>query len=114
MYNLESLLRKYTNNFILLDNIANNRKNDYLNLNNFQFINYVLFDPKYLIDQFLYVIQMNEFRSNGLGLVELQSYEGLKRSRVQMSTILLSFFPVISYLTVTSLAFVNKLISFAM
>lgn len=78
------------------------------------FINYVLFDPKYLIDQFLYAREMNEFRSSGLGLIDLSNYGGIKRSRIQMSTVLLSLFPIISYLTVTSLAFVNKLIAFAM
>jgi len=34
MNNLELLLRKYTNNFILSDNIINDNKIDYLNFSN--------------------------------------------------------------------------------
>ena len=34
MHKLELLLRKYANNFLLLDDIANNKKNKYLNFRN--------------------------------------------------------------------------------
>ena len=34
MNNLEFLLRKYTNNFLLSDNIINDNKIDYLNFSN--------------------------------------------------------------------------------
>ena len=34
MHKLELLLREYTNNFLLLDDITNNKKNRYLNFRN--------------------------------------------------------------------------------
>lgn len=53
-------------------------------------------------------------KANGLSFqdFDLTSFAGIKQARVQASLLLLSFFYIPSYLTVTSLAFANKLIVF--
>jgi len=76
--------------------------------------NFILFSPEYLSDQFKYIREINNIKSNGLLDFDLTTYGGLKRARIQLSSYLLALFPVFSYLTVTSLAFTNKLISLIM
>tara|TARA_Y100001970_G_scaffold219769_1_gene269762 strand:+ start:48968 stop:50122 length:1155 start_codon:yes stop_codon:yes gene_type:complete len=78
------------------------------------FFNFILFNPEYLSDQFKYIREINNIKSNGLTDVDVSTYGGLKRARIQLSSFLLSLFPVFSYLTVTSLAFTNKLIAMIM
>jgi len=78
------------------------------------FLNFVLFDPIYWGDQFLYTKEMNYMKAEGIRLrdFDFSSFAGLKQARVEASLLLLSFFFIPSYLTVTSLAFANKLIVF--
>ena len=78
------------------------------------FFNFILFNPEYLSDQFKYIREINNIKSNGLTDIDVSNYGGLKRARIQVSSFLLSLFPVFSYLTVTSLAFTNKLIAMIM
>tara|TARA_B100000579_G_C22837474_1_gene859619 strand:- start:532 stop:1686 length:1155 start_codon:yes stop_codon:yes gene_type:complete len=78
------------------------------------FFNFILFSPEYLSDQFKYIRELNNIKANGLTDLDINTYGGLKRARIQLSSYLLALFPVFSYLTVTSLAFTNKLIAMIM
>ena len=75
------------------------------------FFNFILFSPEYLSDQFKYIRELNNIKANGISNIDVSTYGGLKRARIQLSSYLLALFPVFSYLTVTSLAFTNKLIA---
>ena len=63
------------------------------------FFNFILFNPEYLSDQFKYIREINNIKSNGLTDIDVSNYGGLKRARIQVSSFLLSLFPVLLVLT---------------
>ena len=81
------------------------------------FFNFILFNPYYFGDQYTYFDYFNRVKSTGLieGLQYMDTTEGsfnewsgIARSRSLFASYLLTFVPVFSVLTVTSLAFANK------
>ena len=81
------------------------------------FFNFVLFSPYYFGDQYTYLDYFNKVKSVGLveGLQYMDTEEssfdewsGIVRVRALFASYMLSFIPLFSALTVTSLAFANK------
>ena len=81
------------------------------------FFNFVLFNPYYLGDQYTYFDYYNRIKTAGFieGLQYMDTMEGsfnewsgIARARSLFASYLLSFIPLFSALTVTSLAFANK------
>jgi len=81
------------------------------------FFNFVLFNPYYFGDQYTYFDYFNRVKNIGLieGLQHMDTAEGtfnewsgIARTRSLFASYLLSFIPLFSALTVTSLAFANK------
>ena len=81
------------------------------------FFNFILFDPEYMGDQFLYSSQIIQAK-NGFFIEDISapfgSFEYFKQARVFVSTYLLSYIPIFSLSSITSLAFINKLLIFFM
>lgn len=79
--------------------------------------NFLLFDPAYMGDQFLYATQIIQMK-NGISTDQITapfgSFEYFKQARVFVSTYLLSYIPIFSLASITSLAFINKLLIFFM
>ena len=78
------------------------------------FFNFVLFQPGYMVDQFHYVKILNQLKEDGLSSINLifSNLEGLKQSRILVSNIFFFFIPMFSLLSITSVAFINKLLIF--
>ena len=75
--------------------------------------NYLLFSPYYMPDQFQYHVIVSSIKNGNYNFPELNlSLDSLKQFRIGFSAYFLSLIPVFSLLTVTSIAFVNKLIIF--
>ena len=79
--------------------------------------NFVLFSPYYFGDQYTYLDYFNRVKRTGLieGLQfviandgSFEGWSGVARARTLVASYLLTFIPVFSVLTVTSLAFANK------
>jgi hypothetical protein len=79
--------------------------------------NFVLFSPYYFGDQYTYLDYFNRVKRTGLieGLQyviandgSFEGWTGVARSRTLVASYLLTFIPLFSVLTVTSLAFANK------
>jgi len=82
------------------------------------FFNFVLFPPSYMGDQFLYASQIINIKS-GLYSADnvtasFGSLDYFKQARILVSTYILSYIPIFSLSSVTSLAFINKLLIFLM
>ena len=80
--------------------------------------NFILFHPAYMGDQFLYASQIINVKS-GLESSEsitaaFGSFEYFKQARVLVSSYILSYIPIFSLSSITSLAFINKLLIFIM
>ena len=78
--------------------------------------NFLLFEPLYMPDQYTYMKEINHMKA-GTSLFQLsevfsKSGEGLKSSRIGASAYFLSFVPMFSFLTISSLAFLNKMLTF--
>ena len=73
------------------------------------FGNYVLFDPLYMPDQYIYTNTVNEIRTEGLPEVGLSNYDAVRNSVTNLSSIFFSFIPLFSNLTITSVAFANQI-----
>ena len=78
------------------------------------FFNYLLFDPRLFTDQFSYSAQVGIFRANGLESfnLEFNSLNDLRSYGLDISSLIFTFSPIPFHLTVTSLAFTNKLLVF--
>ena len=78
--------------------------------------NFILFDPLYMPDQFTYMKEMNHMKAgtSHFKITEIfsQTQSGLKSSRIGASAYFLSFIPMFSLLTISSLAFLNKMLTF--
>ncbi len=68
------------------------------------FGNYVLFDPLYMPDQYIYTNTVNEIRADGLPEIGLSNYDAVRNSVTNLSSIFFSFVPLFSNLTITSVA----------
>ena len=76
------------------------------------FINYILFPPYYIGDQYHYLRGVNEALAHGLAIFPKDmDFQALLFNKTATSSYLLSFVPMFSYLSVTSIAFINKLIA---
>ena len=73
------------------------------------FGNYVLFDPLYMPDQYIYTNTVNEIRADGLPEIGLSNYDAVRNSVTNLSSIFFSFIPLFSNLTITSVAFANQI-----
>ena len=73
------------------------------------FGNYVLFDPLYMPDQYIYTNTVNEIRADGLPEIGLSNYDAVRNSVTNLSSIFFSFVPLFSNLTITSVAFANQI-----
>ena len=81
------------------------------------FFNFILFDPMYMGDQYLYASQIIQVKKGIFGediSASFGSFEYFKQGRVFISTYLLSYIPIFSLSSITSLAFINKLLIFFM
>lgn len=76
--------------------------------------NYFLFDPMLFNDQFRYSAQVGIFREKGFDSLDLEfnSLNDLRSYGLDISSFIFSFSPVPFHLTVTSLAFTNRLLIF--
>ncbi len=78
--------------------------------------NFLLFEPLYMPDQYTYMKEINHMKAGTsqfqISEVFSQSGEGLKSSRIGASAYFLSFVPMFSFLTISSLAFLNKMLTF--
>ena len=76
------------------------------------FTTYVMFDEHFMGDQGIYLATVNNNIIYGLGSVaEISNgISGLLTQKVQVASNFMSMIPMVSYLSVTSLAFINKLI----
>ena len=73
-------------------------------------VNYIVFHPSYLGDQFEYVKGVNDFISEGF--LRLSGFTSqILGYQLRISSAILSFVPMVSYLSVTSLGFINKLLA---
>ena len=73
-------------------------------------VNYIVFHPSYMGDQIAYLRGLNDFISEGfLSLSGVTSQ--LLGYQLKISTAILSFVPMVSYLSVTSIGFINKLLA---
>ena len=82
------------------------------------FFNFILFNPMYMGDQYHYASQVLQVKKNGFTTEGITapfgSFEYFKQSRVAISTYLLSFIPMFSLSSITSMAFINKILIFFM
>ena len=60
------------------------------------FGNYVLFDPLYMPDQYIYTNTVNEIRADGLPEIGLSNYDAVRNSVTNLSSIFFSFIPLFS------------------
>ena len=60
------------------------------------FGNYVLFDPLYMPDQYIYTNTVNEIRADGLPEIGLSNYDAVRNSVTNLSSIFFSFVPLFS------------------
>ena len=76
--------------------------------------NYFLFDPRLFVDQFSYSAQVGVFREYGLNTfnLEFNSINDLRSYGLDISSLIFSFSPIPFHLTVTLLAFTNRLLIF--
>ena len=75
--------------------------------------NFILFSPSYMPDQFHYHEIVSSIKGGDYDLPEFAlTLESLKRFRIGFSGYFLSFIPMFSVLSITSIAFINKLIVF--
>ena len=72
------------------------------------FGNYVLFDPLYMPDQYVYTNTLNEIKTDGFPEISLSNYDAVRNSVTNLSSLFFSFVPLFSTLTVTSVAFANQ------
>ena len=81
-------------------------------------VNFVLFDPSYMGDQFLYASQIINIKyglsSSDSITASFGSFEYFRQARVLVSSYVLSYIPIFSLSSITSLAFINKLLIFLM
>ena len=73
--------------------------------------NFVLFDPRYFGDQYFYVIEAAHLREN-FSPMSLDGFIGWGQ-QVTLTSVILGFLPIPAMVSVTSLAFANKLIFFS-
>ena len=79
------------------------------------FVNFVLFSPTYMNDQFGYHMVVSSIKQGTYDLPQFSlDLDFIKRARVGFSGYFLSVMPIFSLMTVTSIAFINKLIVFFM
>ncbi|MDB9790421.1 hypothetical protein OAB49_00625 [Gammaproteobacteria bacterium] len=75
--------------------------------------NYFLFSPWFFGDQFQYASEVISLKTHGIGINQAGSFAGVDSiNAVTLSAKILGSFPLPNYMTVTSLAFTNKLILF--
>lgn len=78
------------------------------------FLNYLLFSPGLFGDQFQYAREVMSLKVSGESISNIGSFFGIdSKNAVTFSARILSFAPLPNFMTVTSLAFANKLILFA-
>ena len=78
------------------------------------FINYIIFQPAYMGDQASYLEEINKSISLGFGILdglEVTNLSSIIAYKVRIASLALSSIPMFSYLSVTSIAFINKLIA---
>tara|TARA_Y100001970_G_scaffold250206_1_gene321711 strand:+ start:31161 stop:32345 length:1185 start_codon:yes stop_codon:yes gene_type:complete len=80
-------------------------------------LNFVLFDPSYMPDQWTYMKEINLVKKEGFDEFNFSSILNLsigdiKATRLGASSYILNFIPVFSLLSIGSLAFLNKLLAF--
>ena len=72
------------------------------------FINFVLFPPSYMPDQYVYVNEVNSLRAGNAEFGINFDLDTLKRFRVQAAAIIYSLIPLPSFLGINAIAFANK------
>ena len=73
-------------------------------------VNYILFHPSYMGDQFQYAAAVNDFISEGYSSLSGFATR-ITGGQLMMASAIMSFVPMVSYLSVTSIGFINKLIA---
>lgn len=74
-------------------------------------VNYLVFPPSYMPDQFKYIEEISRLKSGFLTNIDFFTVDGIKRGRLYVASYFWSMIPMISYMGVSSLAFSNKFLA---